>query len=60
MRDARTAQTEQNLLFIDRQNGESRSAVYRDDLVRTEEGWKFRKRTCRFIVADGLSERPGH
>jgi hypothetical protein len=59
MHDARTAETEQNLLFIDRQSGESRCAVYRDGLVRTEEGWKFRKRSCRFIVADGLSERPG-
>jgi hypothetical protein len=46
-------------LFIDRENGDSRSAVYRDEVVRTEEGWKIRKRSCRFIVADGLSDRPG-
>jgi 3-phenylpropionate/cinnamic acid dioxygenase small subunit len=59
MHDGDRAQTEQNLLFIDRENGDSRSAVYRDEVVRTEEGWKIRKRTCRFIVADGLSDRPG-
>jgi 3-phenylpropionate/cinnamic acid dioxygenase small subunit len=59
MHDADSAQTEQNLLFIDRESGVSRSAVYRDDVVRTEEGWRIRKRTCWFIVADGLSDRPG-
>jgi hypothetical protein len=59
MHDGDRAQTEQNLLFIDRENGDSRSAVYRDEVVRTEEGWKIRKRSCRFIVADGLSDRPG-
>jgi hypothetical protein len=58
MQDADRAQTEQNLLFIDRESGESRSAVYRDDVVRTGAGWKIRKRTCRFIVPDGLSDRP--
>jgi hypothetical protein len=58
MHDAHSAQTEQNLLFIDRQSGESRSAVYRDEVVRTEEGWKIRSRTCWFIVPEGLSERP--
>ena len=59
MHDADRAQTEQNLLFIDRESGDARSAVYRDEVVRTEEGWKIRKRSCRFIVADGLSDRPG-
>jgi hypothetical protein len=58
MHDADRAQTEQNLLFIDRQSGDSRSAVYRDDVVRTKAGWKIRKRSCWFIVPDGLSDRP--
>jgi hypothetical protein len=58
MHDADKAETEQNLLFIDRQSGVSRSAVYRDDVVRTAEGWKIRRRTCWFIVADGLRDRP--
>jgi 3-phenylpropionate/cinnamic acid dioxygenase small subunit len=60
MHDANRAQTDQNLLFIDRQSEVSRSAVYRDEVVRTEGGWKIRKRTCWFIGADGLSDRPGH
>lgn len=58
MHDADTAETEQNLLFIDRQSGDSRSAVYRDDVVRTGAGWKIRKRSCLFIAPDGLSDRP--
>ena len=53
-----SAETEQNLLFIDRQSGVSRSAVYRDDVVLSEAGWKIRRRTCWFIVPDGLSARP--
>lgn len=57
MHDANSAQTEQNLLFMDRQTGVSRSAVYQDHVVRIEGGWKIRKRTCRFIGAEGLSDR---
>jgi len=56
--DADHARTQQNLLFIDRTNGESRSAVYYDELVRTDAGWRIAARRCRFIVADGLSDRP--
>jgi len=56
--DADHARTQQNLLFIDRTNGESRSAVYCDELVRTDAGWRIAARRCRFIVADGLSDRP--
>jgi 3-phenylpropionate/cinnamic acid dioxygenase small subunit len=58
MHDDNGAQTEQNLLFIDRQSGVSRSAVYRDEVVRSEDGWKISSRTCWFIVPDGLSDRP--
>jgi len=58
MLDSDRARTEQNLLFIDRESGVSRSAVYRDEVVRTGDGWKIRKRTCQFIVSDGLSDRP--
>jgi 3-phenylpropionate/cinnamic acid dioxygenase small subunit len=52
------ATAQQNLLFIDRTNGEFRSAVYDDELVRTDVGWRIKARRCRFIVADGLSDRP--
>jgi 3-phenylpropionate/cinnamic acid dioxygenase small subunit len=56
--DGDRARVQQNLLFIDRTTGESRGAVYDDELVRTEEGWRIGSRRCRFIVADGLSDRP--
>lgn len=52
------AVAQQNLLFIDRTDGVSRSAVYTDDLVRTDTGWRIAKRRCQFIVADGFSDRP--
>jgi hypothetical protein len=48
----------QNLLFVDRSDGVSRGAVYFDELSRTVDGWRFAKRRCQFIVADGLSDRP--
>lgn len=60
MIDDTRATTQQNLLFINREDGSSRSAVYDDELVRTAEGWRIATRRCRFIVADGLSDRPAH
>ena len=56
--DASRARTTQNLLFVDRATGATRSAVYDDELRRTERGWRFAKRRCRFIVAGGLGDRP--
>lgn len=58
MLDRDRAETQQNLLFIDRSDGATRSAVYTDELVRTGDGWRIAKRRCRFIVADGFSDRP--
>ena len=58
MRGVDRATTRRNLLFIDRSDGASRSAVYTDELVRTEEGWKIQRCHCQFIVSDGLSDRP--
>jgi len=52
------AKTTRNLLFVDRRTGESRSAVYTDELHRTAEGWRIARCRCRFIVADGLRDRP--
>jgi 3-phenylpropionate/cinnamic acid dioxygenase small subunit len=54
------ARAQQNLLFVDRATGESRRALYDDELVRTDDGWRIASRRCRFIVADGLSDRPDH
>jgi hypothetical protein len=52
------AKTTRNLLFVDRTNGEARNAVYTDELHRTPDGWRIAHTRCRFIVADGLSDRP--
>jgi 3-phenylpropionate/cinnamic acid dioxygenase small subunit len=52
------ARTQQNLLFVDRSDGTSRSAVYTDELRRTAAGWRIARRRCQFIVAAGLSDRP--
>jgi 3-phenylpropionate/cinnamic acid dioxygenase small subunit len=54
------AETQQNLLFIDRSDGATRSALYTDELVHTGDGWRIAKRHCQFIVTDGFSDRPAH
>jgi hypothetical protein len=56
--DGDRAETLQNLLFIERVTNEMRRSVYDDVLVRTENGWRIKSRRCRFIVRDGLSDRP--
>jgi hypothetical protein len=53
-----SARTTRNLLFVDRRSAESRSAVYEDELKRTAEGWRIARCRCRFLVADGLGDRP--
>jgi hypothetical protein len=45
-------------LFVDRRTGESRQAVYTDELHRTAAGWRIAHTRCRFLVAEGLSDRP--
>jgi hypothetical protein len=52
------ARTRRNLLFVDRADGASRNAVYSDELIRTADGWRIETTRCRFIVADGLADRP--
>ena len=52
------AKTTRNLLFVDRESGEMRNAVYTDELQRTGDGWRIARLRCRFIVAGGLSDRP--
>lgn len=52
------ARTRQNLIFVPRDSADFRRSVYDDELVRTPEGWRIASRRCRFIVADGLSDRP--
>lgn len=52
------ARTTRNLLFVDRQTGESRRAVYDDELHRTAAGWRIAHTRCQFLVAEGLRDRP--
>ena len=56
--DADHARTLRNLLFVDRTSGDARHAVYDEDLLRTADGWRITRCRCRFIVPDGLSDRP--
>lgn len=56
--DSDRARSRQNLLFVERTTGVMRKSLYTDELRRTEEGWRIVRRRCRFIVADGLSDRP--
>jgi 3-phenylpropionate/cinnamic acid dioxygenase small subunit len=58
MIDPDRARSRRNLLFVDRSDGSSRSAVYTDELRRTEEGWRIARTRCQFLVAEGLSDRP--
>ena len=58
MQGSDRARTLRNLLFVDRESGEARNAVYEDALVRTADGWRIAHVRCRFIVADGLADRP--
>jgi ketosteroid isomerase-like protein len=56
--DGDTASVIQNALFVDAVTHESRLAVYSDELVRAETGWRFRSRRCQFIGPDGFGDRP--
>lgn len=56
--DGDAARTTRNLLFVDRSTGETRHAVYDDELVRTVGGWRIIRCRCRFHTPDGLADRP--
>jgi hypothetical protein len=53
-----SARTTRNLLFMEAMSGQSRQAVYDDELARTKDGWRIVRTRCRFITSDGLSDRP--
>lgn len=52
------ARATRNLLFHKPSEGETRYAVYDDDLVRTADGWRIARTRCRFHGPDGLADRP--
>jgi len=56
--DGDRAVTTRNLLFVDRTTGESRHAVYDEQLVRTKDGWRIARCRCRFHGPSGLADRP--
>jgi SnoaL-like domain len=56
--DGDRARTTRNLLFIERGTGQTRQAVYDEDLVRTAGGWRIARCRCRFHTSDGLADRP--
>jgi 3-phenylpropionate/cinnamic acid dioxygenase small subunit len=58
MTGADAAATVQNLLFVERGTGTTRACVYTDELRRTPDGWRIARRRCRFMVGDGLADRP--
>ncbi|MGE0387399.1 MAG: nuclear transport factor 2 family protein [Gammaproteobacteria bacterium] len=58
MVDRDHARVTRNLMFVERKDNIARNAVYNDELRRTAEGWRIVTTRCRFIVADGLSDRP--
>jgi uncharacterized protein (TIGR02246 family) len=53
-----TATARTQMLFIDSSTHELRPALYDDELVKSEGHWRFRRRRCQFITAEGLSDRP--
>lgn len=53
-----SATSRQNLLFVETATGIQRAAIYDDELLLTDRGWRFSRRRCRFLVSDGIAERP--
>ena len=54
--DSATATTQ--VLFVDAASHSMRPALYDDDLVKVDGHWRFRRRRCQFLTADGLSDSP--
>jgi hypothetical protein len=55
---AGSANVVRNLLFVPHDASATRRALYEDELRRTPSGWRIASCRCRFITAEGLSERP--
>ncbi|MDT3442139.1 MULTISPECIES: nuclear transport factor 2 family protein [unclassified Pseudofrankia] len=52
--------TTRNALFVNRHNGALRHTFYRDELVRTADGWRIAGCVCRFVTGDGIVAWPDH
>lgn len=53
-----TATARSQVLFVRAGDLHLRPAVYDDELVRHGGQWRFRRRRCRFVTTDGLSDSP--
>jgi 3-phenylpropionate/cinnamic acid dioxygenase small subunit len=53
-----TAEVKQSYLFVDQVTRELRIGYYDDDVVRSEEGWRFLRRRSTFLTHRGPAERP--
>ena len=53
-----TATARSQVLFVRAGDLHQRPALYDDDLVRIDGRWRFRRRRCRFITSNGLSDSP--
>jgi len=56
--DGDRATTAQSFLFVDQKTHEQRIGWYDDDLVRVDGRWRFARRRCTFLTADGPADRP--
>jgi hypothetical protein len=50
--------TTRNALFVNRHTGALRHTLYRDEVVRTPDGWRIASVVCRFVTGDGLVDWP--
>jgi uncharacterized protein (TIGR02246 family) len=53
-----TATVRSQVLFVEAGTRELRPALYDDELINVEGQWRFRRRRCQFITAEGLSDAP--
>ncbi|MBL7490487.1 nuclear transport factor 2 family protein [Frankia sp. AgB1.9] len=50
--------TTRNALFVNRHSAALRHTLYRDEVVRTADGWRIQSVVCRFVTGDGLVTWP--
>jgi uncharacterized protein (TIGR02246 family) len=53
-----TATARSQVLFVRAGDLHLRPALYDDELVRVDAGWRFRRRRCQFVTSRGLSDTP--
>jgi hypothetical protein len=56
--DGDRATIRQSFLFVDGATHELRIGWYDDEVVRTDAGWRFRRRRTTFRTAGGAGDRP--